>query len=200
MQASAFATEEPNVEQFTAGFAHALQRIPGLGPEDLDTAGLARELKPILAELKKLNPFGADADPMDAEFHGLMFRLQMSLYNFGVQLPRDFTLLMKTACFGTLYFAMLDETHRERLLSHLMRVGASYISCNPGEARHLLAPSTLVALLSLAQSQGKGKLLTGAKLPVQMGLVLTKMSDRNALVACATASLPLMFCLMRYFV
>lgn len=199
MQASAFATDEPNVEQFTAGFAHALQRIPGLGPEDLDTAGLARELKPILAELKKLDPFGAGADLMDVELHGLLFRLQMSLYNFGVQLPRDFTLLMKTACFGTLYFAMLDETHRERLLSHLMRVGASYISCNPGEARHLLAPSTLVALLSLAQSQGKAKMLTGGKLPVEMGLVLTKMSDRKTLVACATVSLPLMFCLVQYF-
>merc|ERR1719210_769405 len=105
MQASAFVGKEPNVEQFTEGFAYALQRIPGLGPEKLDTCGLACELKPLLAEFESLNPFGPSANFMDAKLHGLFFRLQMSLCNFGVQLPREFTLLMKTACFGTLYFS-----------------------------------------------------------------------------------------------
>jgi predicted unusual protein kinase regulating ubiquinone biosynthesis (AarF/ABC1/UbiB family) len=194
MQASAFAGSQPNVQQFTSGFAHALQRIPGLGPDDLDVHGLARELTPLLAELDRLNPFGPNANPMDVELHALLFRLQMSLYNFGVQLPREFTLLMKTACFGTLYFAMLDDLHRKQLQSHLVQAGACYISCNPGEVRHLLAPSTLVAILKLAKSQSKGKLLPKGKVTVP------GIADRATVAACAAASLPLMVFTMRYLV
>lgn len=200
MQASAFAGKQPNVEQFTAGFAHALERIPGLGPNDLDTVGLARELKPLLKEFERLSPFGKNANPLGAELHGLLFHLQKLLCSYGVQLPREFTLLMKTACFGTLYFAMLDEAHREQLLSRLLQTGAAYMYCNPGESRHLLAPSTLTALMTLATSEKRRKVLIGAALPCAKR---SASSDRATVLACAStcaaASLPLMIFAVRYF-
>merc|ERR1712085_212610 len=79
MQASAFASTKPDIKQFTRGFAFALDRIPGLGPRDLDVDTLASELAPLLSEMKQKNPFRPGADPMDPEVHMLAFRLRMRL-------------------------------------------------------------------------------------------------------------------------
>lgn len=52
-----------------------------------------------------------------------------------MQLPREFTLLIKTGCFGALYFSLLDETHQRRLFKQLLVAGAAYATSNP-KARH----------------------------------------------------------------
>lgn len=149
MQASAFAGRRPDVRQFTEGFAHALRLVEGLGDaEELDVDALAEDMKPVLAELRRLNPFQGAVDPMDPELHLQLFRLQTVLCRHGVQLPREFTLLIKTGCFGALYFSLLDEQHRSRLLSQLLVAGAAHAASHPKDARQLLSPSTIATLLS----------------------------------------------------
>jgi len=148
MQASAFAGKRPDVRQFTQGFAHALERIEGLGDaEKLDVDTLSEDMKPVLAELRRLNPFQGAVDPMDPELHMQLFRLQKVLCQHGVQLPREFTLLIKTGCFGALYFSLLDEEHRSKLLSQLLVAGAAHAASHPKDARQLLSPTTLATLL-----------------------------------------------------
>jgi predicted unusual protein kinase regulating ubiquinone biosynthesis (AarF/ABC1/UbiB family) len=163
MQASAFASKRPNIKQFTEGFAHALDRIPGLGPRDLNTDALAEDLKPLLREMQKKNPFRPGADPMDPELHALAFRLQMLLCYHGVQVPCEFVLLMKTACFGALYFSLLDATHRDHLLGHLLFSGAAYAACHPREATATLSRGTLVAFAKLFWSKKKKDMAPLAK-------------------------------------
>merc|ERR1712098_703131 len=157
MQASAFASEEPDFRQFTRGFAHALDRVPGLGPKGLNVEALAVALAPLLKEIKSKNPFLPGADPLDPELHMLAFRLQMVLCNHGVQLPSEFTLLMKTACFGALYFSLLDAVHRDQLLSQLAFMGAAYAVSNPREACTTLSRPALVAFAKLLWANQKSK-------------------------------------------
>ncbi|CAE7751561.1 Maneal [Symbiodinium pilosum] len=149
MQASAFAGARPDVRQFCEGFAHALQRIPELGrEEDLDVDALADDMKPVLQRLRLLNPFQGNADPMSPELHMELLRLQRVLCRHGVQLPREFALLMKTGCFGALYFSLLDDAHKRQLLSKLLVAGASFAASHPKDARQLLNPAKLAVLLS----------------------------------------------------
>ncbi|CAE7392348.1 unnamed protein product [Symbiodinium sp. CCMP2456] len=149
MQASAFAGGRPDVRQFCEGFAHALQRIPELGrEEDLDVDALAADMKPVLKQLQLLNPFRGGADPMSPELHIELLRLQRVLCRHGVQLPREFTLLMKTGCFGALYFSLLDDANKRQLLSKLLIAGAAFAASHPKDARELLNPAKLAVLLS----------------------------------------------------
>jgi ubiquinone biosynthesis protein len=181
MQGSAFADIQPNVRQFTDGFAHALDRLPGLG-QVLDPEGLATELRPLLLEIQRKNPFQPGADPMDPELHMLGFQLQCILCRHGVQLPAEFTLLMKTACFGALYFSLLDTAHREQLLKSLFCSGAAHALCNPREAVTSLSSRTLLSLAKILWAKKKGDMVPSAKV-----------------VACATsASLPLIVLAMQY--
>jgi len=149
LQASAFAGETPDVRQFSVGFAHALERLPGLGTNQLDIDALAQGLSPLFDDFESLDMFGKGIDPLNPGLHCLLFRLQTLLFQHGVQLPREFTLLMKTGCFGSLYLSKLDDLHRSKLNSHLMSVGAAYTSCNLKECSKLLSPATLAALLKV---------------------------------------------------
>jgi len=189
MQASAFISGgEPEALQFAEGFAYALQRMPGLGPGQLDTEALARDLGPLLGDLKRRNPFRPGADLMrDPDLQLQLARLQLVLHRHGVQLPREFTLLIKTGCFGALYFSLLDERHRALLSSHLALVGAAYASCHLRDARRMLSPGTLMMLLQLLKESDRRALL------VAVGPHL-----RKAAALCATASVPLCLAAMQY--
>eukprot|EP00747_Dinoflagellata_sp_TGD_P163578 gnl/TRDRNA2_/TRDRNA2_182376_c0_seq1.p1 gnl/TRDRNA2_/TRDRNA2_182376_c0~~gnl/TRDRNA2_/TRDRNA2_182376_c0_seq1.p1 ORF type:complete len:602 (+),score=79.72 gnl/TRDRNA2_/TRDRNA2_182376_c0_seq1:36-1841(+) len=182
MQASAFLSEEPDCKQFTRGFAHALDRIPGLGPTDLNVDALAVSLTPLLKEMQSKNPFAPDANPMDPELHMLAFRLQMLLCNHGVQLPAEFTLLLKTACFGALYFSLLDDEHRDKLLSQLAFSGAAYSVSYPREACSTLSLPTLRAFAKVLWANRKSKL-----------------RPRQVLVCATTGSVPLGLLAAWYF-
>eukprot|EP00933_Yihiella_yeosuensis_P031861 TRINITY_DN25464_c0_g1_i1.p1 TRINITY_DN25464_c0_g1~~TRINITY_DN25464_c0_g1_i1.p1 ORF type:complete len:599 (-),score=122.10 TRINITY_DN25464_c0_g1_i1:378-2174(-) len=162
MQASAFASVRPDVRQFTKGFAHALQLMDGLGPSEIDTDALAEDLKPVLAELQQLNPFRPGSNPRDAELHMAILRLQTVLCRHGVQLPREFTLLMKTGCFGALYFSMLDDDHRSLLVSKLILAGAAFVASNPRDARQILSPATLGAMVGALRANDRSLLLSTA--------------------------------------
>ncbi|CAE7463740.1 Maneal [Symbiodinium natans] len=155
MQASAFAGGRPDVRQFCEGFAHALQRIPELGrEEDLDVDALATDMKPVLKQLQLLNPFRG-GDPMSPELHIELLRLQRVLCRHGVQLPREFTLLMKTGCFGALYFSLLDDANKRQLLSKLLVAGAAFAASHPKDARQLLNPARMAVLLSALRSHDR---------------------------------------------
>eukprot|EP00437_Effrenium_voratum_P040397 CAMPEP_0181479468 /NCGR_PEP_ID=MMETSP1110-20121109/43300_1 /TAXON_ID=174948 /ORGANISM="Symbiodinium sp., Strain CCMP421" /LENGTH=560 /DNA_ID=CAMNT_0023604907 /DNA_START=30 /DNA_END=1712 /DNA_ORIENTATION=- len=163
MQASAFAGSRPDVRQFCEGFAFALQKLPELGTgQALDVDALAEDMKPVLRELQRLNPFRGAADPSPA-LHMELFRLQGVLCRHGVQLPREFALLMKTGCFGALYFSLLDAPHRRRLFHQLMVAGAAFAASNPREARQLLQPRKLAALLGALRSSDRSFLADRAK-------------------------------------
>lgn len=182
MQASAFAGSRPDVRQFCEGFAHALQRIPELGVpgQVLDVDALAEDMKPVLRELQRLNPFRGRSDPMSATLHMELFRLQSVLCRHGVQLPREFALLIKTGCFGALYFSLLDEEHRRRLFSQLMLAGAAFAASNPKDAKQLLRPAKLAALLSALHSSDRSLMLDRMK----PGLML--------LAACIAIAVPVL--------
>lgn len=185
MQASAFAGGRPNVKQFTEGFQHALRLLPDLGRvEVLDTNALAEDLKPVLAELQRLNPFRGGVNPMDPELHLQLFRLQGVLSRHGVQLPREFTLLIKTGCFAALYFSMLDAEHKKKLLSQLLVTGAAHAASNPKDARQLLSPATLSILLGALGRRERSRLAAAAPWL------------RGATAACVAASIP---ALLYYF-
>lgn len=186
MQASSFAQNRPNIKQFCGGFQHALDGMPGLGPrpQDLDVDAIARDLKPLLKEIQSKNPFRAGADPMDPELHALVFRLQMLLCYHGVQVPCEFILLMKTACFAALYFSLLDDTHRDQLLGQLLFSGAAHASCHPREAISTLSRGTLMAFAKLLWAKKKQQLAPVAKV-----------------LACATtASIPLLVLTRQYLI
>jgi predicted unusual protein kinase regulating ubiquinone biosynthesis (AarF/ABC1/UbiB family) len=183
MQASAFMSPTPDVKQFAEGFAHALERIEGLGPKNLNVDDLARDLAPLLQEMQLKNPFRPGANPMDPELHMLAFKLQKQLCCHGVQLPCEFTLLLKTACFGALYFSLLDEVHRDELLSKLAFSGAAYALSHPREATSTLSRGTLLAYANLLCAKRKGSIVPQTK----------------ALVCCATtAGIPLLFLAAHY--
>mmetsp|Transcript_27674 Transcript_27674/g.69694 ORF Transcript_27674/g.69694 Transcript_27674/m.69694 type:complete len:598 (+) Transcript_27674:75-1868(+) len=192
MQASAFlAGKEPDANQFAQGFAYALQRMPGLGPGELDTEALAIDLKPLLIELKSKNPFRKGADLMkDPDLQLQLARLQLLLHRHGVQLPKEFTLLIKTGCFGALYFSLLDDRHRALLASNLALVGAAYASCNPHDARRMLSPATLVMLLRLLEEGDRGAFL------VALGPWLRKGAKAAAIGV--AAGVPLCLAAMQY--
>lgn len=181
MQASAFAGSRPDVRQFCKGFAHALQRIPELGVpgQALDVDALAEDMKPVLAELQRLNPFRGRSDPMSPALHMELFRLQGVLCRHGVQLPREFALLIKTGCFGALYFSLLDEQHRKRLFSQLMIAGAAFAASNPKDARQLLRPAKLAALLHALQSNDRS-------------LAFDRLKPVMLLAACIALTVPLL--------
>jgi len=184
MQASAFMTDRPNIKQFIGGFAHALDRTPGLGPQDLNVDALACDIAPLLHEMKSKNPFRPGADPMDPELHMLAFRLQMLLCNHGVQLPCEFTLLMKTGCFGALYFSMLDDVHRDYLLTQLAFSAAAFAVSHPREASLTLSRKTLQAFAKILWAKKKGDVVPGAKV-----------------LACATtAGIPLLILAGQYLI
>jgi len=145
MQGSAFAGNTPDIRQFTRGFAYALSRIPGLGPESLDTEALEKSLAPLIMEVAQKD-FTRDIDVMDSELHFLVLRLQATLFNHGIQLPSEFTLLIKTGCFGSLYLSKLDRPHRMQLLSQLISAAAAYASCHLGVARQVLSATVLTEL------------------------------------------------------
>lgn len=179
MQASAFAGSRPDVRQFCEGFAHALQRIPELGTgEVLDVDALAEDMKPVLRELQRLNPFRGRSDPMSPALHMELFRLQGVLCRHGVQLPREFALLIKTGCFGALYFSLLDEQHRRRLFSQLMVAGAAYAASNPKDAKQLLRPAKLAALLAALHTSDRS-------------VTLDRMKPLMLVAACIAVTVPL---------
>eukprot|EP00931_Biecheleriopsis_adriatica_P059938 TRINITY_DN35949_c0_g1_i1.p1 TRINITY_DN35949_c0_g1~~TRINITY_DN35949_c0_g1_i1.p1 ORF type:complete len:585 (-),score=115.45 TRINITY_DN35949_c0_g1_i1:8-1762(-) len=158
MQASAFAGGRPDVKQFCEGFSHALQRIEGLGSStELDVDLLAEDMKPVLAELHDLNPFRGGANPMDPRLHLELLHLQRVLCRHGVQLPREFTLLIKTSCFGALYFSILDAEHKKQLLTQLLIAGAAHAASNPKEARQLLNPAKLAILLGALRKRDRSQ-------------------------------------------
>ncbi|CAE8603936.1 unnamed protein product [Polarella glacialis] len=165
MQASAFAGNRPDVRQFCRGFGHALKRLPGLGPEDLDTDALAEDLKPLLRELQRLNPFRPGSDPLSPELNLTLFRLQAMLCRHGVQVPREFTLLLKTGCFGALYFSLLDDRHKSRLISQLLLAGAAYCASHPRDARQLLSPASIAALLRVLRNSDGSVLASVMHMP-----------------------------------
>jgi len=185
MQASAFMSAEPDVKQFAEGFAYALDRIPGLGQQSLNVDDLARALGPLLQEMVTKNPFRPGANAMDPELHMLAFKLQKELCCHGVQLPAEFTLLLKTACFGALYFSLLDEEHRDELLRQLAFSGAAYALSHPREATSTLSRGTMLAYGNLLCAKRNAKIA----------------NTKKALICCATtASIPLLYLAAYYLI
>jgi len=112
----------------------------------------------------------------------LAFRLQMGLSKHGVQLPCEFTLLMKTGCFGALYFSLLDEVHRDMLCTQLAFSGASYALSHPWESSCILSSKTLHAFGKLLWAKKRAKLVPGTR----------------ALACATTASIPLALMALQY--
>lgn len=189
MQVSAFASVKPDVRQFTRGFAHALENMPGLAVQTskLDTDALAEDIKPVLEELRRLNPFQPGANHSDAELHYTLLRLQSILCRHGVQLPREFTLLIKTGCFGALYFSLLDDSHRSLLVSKLILTAAAFASSNPNDVRQMLSPRVLAALFRSLRQKDRSILLSAAA--PQLGCTTA---------ALVVSSLPILWALMQY--
>lgn len=194
MQASALmlpTTGGEAARRFTDGFAFSLGRMPGCGPKELDTAGLAADLAPLFNEWEHVSPFGdrGGAAPSDAELYGLLLRGQLALHRRGVQLPREFSLLIKTACFATLYFARLDAAHRDELRALLCRAAAAYAVAHPREASRLLSPAAAAALFSAVRRDGAAAARAAAP----------RLTVRRAAAACAAATVPLCYAAAPYF-
>ena len=119
-------------------------------PPALDTEALTRSLEPLFKEFEGINPLAPGADgTIDPALFDLMFRGQMVLHKHGVQLPREFTLLMKTAVFGTRFFATFSggttDRHRSELryLSFCMaRAVGGFVVCNATLMYGLVSPAT----------------------------------------------------------
>ena len=107
-------------------------------------------LEPLFKEFEGINPLAPGADgTIDPALFDLMFRGQMVLHKHRVQLPREFTLPMKTAVFGTRFFATFSgsttDRHRSELryLSFCMaRAVGSFVVCNTTLMYGLVSPAT----------------------------------------------------------
>ncbi|CAJ1364671.1 unnamed protein product [Effrenium voratum] len=149
MQASAFAGSRPDVRQFCEGFAFALQKLPELGTgQALDVDALAEDMKPVLRELQRLNPFRG-ARPIPARHC-------------------TWSSSVCRACSAATALSFSVEVspkapHRRRLFHQLMVAGAAFAASNPREARQLLQPRKLAALLGALRSSDRSFLADRAK-------------------------------------
>ena len=111
---------------------------------------LTWSLKLLFKEFEGINLLALGADgTIDPALFDLMFCRQMVLHKHRVQLLQEFTLLMKTAVFGTQFFATFSgstiDCHWSKLryLSFCMaRVVGSFVVCNTTLMYSLMLPAT----------------------------------------------------------
>ena len=140
------------------------------GTAQLDVAALTAALRPLLAELEPINPFGAGASSDDAinpALYKLLAKGQLTLAEHGVQLPHEFTLLMKTAIFGCAHLSQYSTAEEiEVLSSDLSSAARSFALTNYSEIRTLLPPTATKQLVKQAAkhtaSAAKRRLLNGS--------------------------------------
>ena len=94
----------------------------------LDVEALTAALRPLLAELEPINPFGQGAgEGVSPALYALIARGQLVLAEHGVQLPHEFTLLIKTGIFACAYLGLFEGGLEQRILGlEISNAAAAY--------------------------------------------------------------------------
>ena len=133
---------------FAEGFAFALRSMPtAAAAPPLDTAALSADLAPLFAELAPINPLRPEADgTIDPALYPLLLRGQLLLHEHGVQLPKEFALLIKTMLFGADYITLFRGEEIGLLSSALGSAAVAYAVSNRREVSRVLQPRAIVKI------------------------------------------------------
>ena len=156
-----------DMSHFAEGFAFALRTMPREAegaPDDkvasrperpqvpavaLDTIALAEDLTPLFAELAQVNPLRPDADgTIDPALYPLLVRGQLLLHEHGVQLPKEFALLIKTMLFGADYITMFRGREMRLLSSSLGAAAVAFVSSNGREVARVIPPAAYAQIVA----------------------------------------------------
>ena len=123
-----------------------------VAPAPLDTAALTADLAPLFDELAPINPLRPDntTGKIDPALYALLVRGQMLLHAHGVQLPKEFTLLIKTMCFGADYLSLFQLDERHLISAELSRAASAYVTSNAREVASVVPPRALARVGSAA--------------------------------------------------
>ena len=133
---------------FAEGFAFALRSMPtAAAAPPLDTAALSADLAPLFAELAPINPLRPEADgTIDPALYPLLLRGQLLLHEHGVQLPKEFALLIKTMLFGADYITLFRGEEIGLLSSALGSAAVAYAVSNRREVSRVLQPRAIAKI------------------------------------------------------
>ena len=143
--------------------AHAAPEAPRSA--ELDTAALTADLAPLFAELSAINPLRASnlSGEVDRAIYGLLVRGQLLLHTHGVQLPKEFALLIKTMLFGADYLTLFRGEERKLLSRQLTRAATAYLATNAREVASVVPPSALARVGATAATTAAKSSLRSAR-------------------------------------
>ena len=143
--------------------AHAAPEAPCSA--ELDTAALTADLAPLFAELSAINPLRASnlSGEVDPAIYGLLVRGQLLLHTHGVQLPKEFALLIKTMLFGADYLTLFRGEEMKLLSRQLTRAATAYVATNAREIASVVPPSALARVGATAATTAAKSSLRSAR-------------------------------------
>ena len=126
-------------------------------PPPLDTAALTADLRQLFVELERINPLRPDSDgTIDPALYALLLRGQLVLHEHGVQLPKEFALLIKTMLFGADYLTLFRGAEMELLTTALSAAAVAYVTSHVRELSHVIPRRALPQIGSvIVRSQSR---------------------------------------------
>ena len=126
-------------------------------PPPLDTAALTADLRQLFVELERINPLRPDSDgTIDPALYALLLRGQLVLHEHGVQLPKEFALLIKTMLFGADYLTLFRGAEMDLLTTALSAAAVAYVTSHVRELSHVIPRRALPQIGSvIVRSQSR---------------------------------------------